>query len=119
MITRLFSWLCVAKRPLHWYEIQGAISVDVVKNCLNAHGRRLQGGPKDFCGSFVELYADDFVQLVHPTLKRYAVDSMKSFSLTCKTLSDRCSNIRLYSGSSSREITSVLQVRTMNYVHSV
>lgn len=69
VIRKLLSWLCVAKRPLHWHEVQGAMSIDVARNCLSIQDRRLRGSPKDFCGSFIELYADEAVQLVHPTLK--------------------------------------------------
>ncbi|KAL2206930.1 hypothetical protein CC79DRAFT_1358704 [Sarocladium strictum] len=73
MTQRLLSWLCVAKRPLHWHEIQGALSIDAEHMCMSTHDRHLRGNPEDFCGSFIEHHADGTIELVHPTLKRFLI----------------------------------------------
>lgn len=67
----LLSWISSAKRPLRWYEIQGAISHDLEEGNINNEGRRLVDDSKDLCASLVEVHPDQTVDLVHPTVKEY------------------------------------------------
>lgn len=67
----LLSWLVCAKRPLKWYEIQTARSIDLEEHTVNLNRYSFRDGPKDICGSLVE--EDDVngtVELVHLTAKQ-------------------------------------------------
>ena len=69
-ITRkLLSWISVSKRPLRWYEIQAAISIDLENESVNDANRRLVDTSKDLCASFVEIHADQTVEFVHGTVR--------------------------------------------------
>lgn len=69
-ITRkLLSWISLSKRPLRWYEIQAAISIDLDNETINEEHRRLVDTSKDLCASFVEVYPDQTVALVHSTVR--------------------------------------------------
>jgi hypothetical protein len=65
----LLGWLVCAKRPLKWHEIQGFMSVDLNKRTVDFERRRFVVGPKDLCGSLVEIRSDGSVELVHLTAK--------------------------------------------------
>ncbi|KAK2470509.1 hypothetical protein H9L39_18126 [Fusarium oxysporum f. sp. albedinis] len=41
VVKKLLSWISVAKRPLRWFEIQAAISIDLDKGTINEENRRL------------------------------------------------------------------------------
>lgn len=69
-ITRkLLSWISLSKRPLRWYEIQAAISIDLQNETINEADRRLVDTSKDLCASFVEVHSDQTVELVHGTVR--------------------------------------------------
>ena len=67
-IRMLLGWLVCAKRPLKWYEIQGAIAVDLESGSLSPK-RQFQEDGKDLCASLVEINPDQSVTLVHSTAK--------------------------------------------------
>ncbi len=67
---RLLGWLACAKRPLRWYEIQGAMSLDFDDQTVREI-KRLVKDPKELCSSLVEHHADDTVELVHSTRRGY------------------------------------------------
>lgn len=66
---QVLGWLVCAKRTLKWREIQGAVSVDMVRGTMN-RDLQLQDDCKDLLASLVERSADDSVNLVHSTAKR-------------------------------------------------
>lgn len=55
-------------RPLKWREIQCAVSTDPDAGIVD-HDQRFAVGPKDICGSLVELQSDGSLHLVHTTAK--------------------------------------------------
>lgn len=65
LTQRILSWICHAKRPLRWFEIQAAISLNLEDESINESDRRLRHDCKDICASFVEVYEDQTVELVH------------------------------------------------------
>jgi hypothetical protein len=66
---RLLGWIVVAKRPLHWHEIQGAVSINIEENVVDHDNGRLYTHVRDLCGSLIDILPGDTVQLVHPTAK--------------------------------------------------
>ncbi|KAF2686439.1 ankyrin [Lentithecium fluviatile CBS 122367] len=64
----LFSWLLCAKRPLKWYEIQGAMCLDPETGLFD-EDRRLVRDIKHFCGSLVEIRNGSAICFVHLTAK--------------------------------------------------
>jgi hypothetical protein len=54
---------------MKWYEMQGAISIDLERGMIDPD-LRLKEGPKELCGSLVEITSDGTVILVHPTARR-------------------------------------------------
>ncbi|KAH0563509.1 hypothetical protein GP486_001930 [Trichoglossum hirsutum] len=73
--TRLLGWLACAKRPLKWYEIQGAVSIDLKNQSVNFEERMHCVNAKDLCASLVEIRSDDSIELVHPTAREYLIRS--------------------------------------------
>jgi hypothetical protein len=67
--SQLLSWLICAKRPLRWYEIQGAISIDFESGDVCWERRRLLVDAKELCGSLVEIGPSQTVELVHQTAR--------------------------------------------------
>ncbi|KAK4166950.1 hypothetical protein QBC43DRAFT_312675 [Cladorrhinum sp. PSN259] len=68
---RLLGWITCATRPLRWYEIQGAISLDLDEETINSRDLRLVENAKDLCASLVEVHSDQTVQFIHPTVKSF------------------------------------------------
>ncbi|KAI3572907.1 hypothetical protein IWW34DRAFT_636599 [Fusarium oxysporum f. sp. albedinis] len=77
VVKKLLSWISVAKRPLRWFEIQAAISIDLDKGTINEENRRLVESCKDLCASFVEVHEDQRVELVHSTVKEEIIETYK------------------------------------------
>lgn len=69
MSRRLLSWTAIARRPLKWYEIQAAISINLAEETVNEQKDRLVDSSKDLCASLVEIHADQAIELVHGTVK--------------------------------------------------
>lgn len=67
-IIRLLGWLACAKRPLRWYEIQAAWSIDIEEEKFDPE-RRFVEDSKDLCASLVEICSDGTVTLVHSTAR--------------------------------------------------
>ena len=67
-IIRLLGWLACAKRPLRWYEIQAAWSLDIDDGVFDTDLRFVEDS-KDLCGSLVEISSDGTVNLVHSTAR--------------------------------------------------
>ncbi|KAJ3536177.1 hypothetical protein NM208_g5825 [Fusarium decemcellulare] len=70
---KLLSWICLSKRPLRWFEIQAAISIDLENESINEENRRLVDTSKDLCASFIEMHADQTVEPVHGTVRNFLV----------------------------------------------
>jgi len=68
---QILSWVAIARRDLRWYEIQGAVSLDLEKRVVDFDGRRFsdEDGPKDLCGSLLEVTQGEVVMLVHSTAR--------------------------------------------------
>lgn len=69
--AQLLGWLVCAKRPLRWYEIQGAVSIDLSMQAVDFEQRKLRVDSKALCGSLVEVRTDGEVHLVHLTARWY------------------------------------------------
>ncbi|KAH8892450.1 hypothetical protein GQ53DRAFT_646497 [Thozetella sp. PMI_491] len=69
---KLLGWLACAKRPLRWYEIQGAMSLDLDEQTVK-ETRRLAKDPKELCSSLVEQHSDGTIALVHSTTRGYLI----------------------------------------------
>ena len=54
---------------MKWYEIQGAVSVDLESKKYDFHERSFRVEAKDLCGSLVEVRSNDTVELVHITAR--------------------------------------------------
>jgi len=65
----LLSWISLSKRPLRWYEIQAAISIDLENQTINQADRRLVDTSKDLCASFIETHSDQTVTFIHGTVR--------------------------------------------------
>ncbi|KAK9774284.1 putative C2H2-type domain-containing protein [Seiridium cardinale] len=73
---KLLEWLVCAKRPMKWYEIQGALCIDLQNDSgreIDFQARRFRETPKDLCASLVEFRKDRTVEFVHPTAKEYLI----------------------------------------------
>jgi hypothetical protein len=66
---QLLGWIACAKRPMKWYEIQGAISVDLEHQTMDYEVRMHRVHPKVLCASLVEIRSDDSIELVHATAR--------------------------------------------------
>jgi hypothetical protein len=68
---RILSWVAIAQRDLRWHEIQGAVSLDLETRVIDFEGRRFsdEDGPKDICGSLLEVTPGGVVTLVHSTAR--------------------------------------------------
>jgi len=66
---QILSWVVIARRDLRWHEIQGASSLDLKNRVVDFEGRRFsdEDGPKDLCGSLLEVTQGGVVMLVHST----------------------------------------------------
>ncbi|KAK4206160.1 hypothetical protein QBC37DRAFT_143406 [Rhypophila decipiens] len=69
---QLFSWIVCAKRALKWHEIQGARSINLETESIDAH-RQFQVSVKDLCGSLVEVRPDMTVELCHVSVREYLI----------------------------------------------
>lgn len=79
---KILSWLSCCARPLHWRELQGAISiqwtedVDGFKEDVNFGRYKLREHIQDICGALVTISEHgDRLSLVHSTAKRYIAES--------------------------------------------
>lgn len=68
MTDKVLSWISLSKRPMRWYEVQAAISIDLDKETINEESRR-PPDPKELCASFVEVVSEQTVLLVHSTAR--------------------------------------------------
>lgn len=66
---QILSWVAIAQRDLRWHEIQGAVSLDLENRVIDFEGRRFsdEDGPKELCGSLLEVTLGGAVTLVHST----------------------------------------------------
>ena len=69
---QILSWVVIAQRDLRWHEIQGAVSLDLEGREVDFEGRRFsdEDGPKDLCGSLVEVTQEGAVTLVHSSARQ-------------------------------------------------
>jgi hypothetical protein len=54
---------------MKWYEIQGAMSVDLEHQTMDYEGRMHRVHPKVLCASLVEIRSDESIELVHATAR--------------------------------------------------
>ncbi len=66
---QLLGWIACAKRPMKWYEIQGAVSIDLENQAVDYESRMHRVSSKILCASLVEIRSDDSVELVHSTAR--------------------------------------------------
>ncbi|KAI1757159.1 hypothetical protein F4782DRAFT_537465 [Xylaria castorea] len=78
MAKKIFGWLAVAKRPLHWHEIQAALSM--VTNItgepvsMDYYNKQLRHDIREICGSLVQKLGNR-IMFVHSTAKLYIVET--------------------------------------------
>ena len=68
-MQKLLSWVVIAKRPLKWHEIQGAVSINMEEKIVDFDNRQLRTHLQDLCGSLIEILPGEQIQLVHGTAK--------------------------------------------------
>ena len=56
-IRMLLGWLACTKRPLKWYEMQGAVTIDLDTGQILLK-RHFREDYKDLCASLVEISSD-------------------------------------------------------------
>ena len=56
---------------MKWYEIQGAMSVDLEHQTVDYEGRMHRVHPKVLCASLVEIRSDESIELVHATAREW------------------------------------------------
>jgi hypothetical protein len=66
---QLLGWIACAKRPMKWYEIQGAVSVDFEHQKVDYESRMHRVHRKVLCASLVEIRSDESIELVHATAR--------------------------------------------------
>ncbi|KAI3328988.1 hypothetical protein HD806DRAFT_268528 [Xylariaceae sp. AK1471] len=99
---KIFGWLACAKRPLHWHEIEAALSMELRNDDalvrMDYHNRRLRKDIREICGSLVQKLGNRIV-FTHHTAKVYIADTEHlntasiecDFTITClKYLSSSC-----------------------------
>ncbi|KAH8789515.1 hypothetical protein F5882DRAFT_354269 [Hyaloscypha sp. PMI_1271] len=72
---QLLGWIACAKRPMKWYEIQGAVAIDLENQAVDYEGRMHRVDPKVLCASLVEIRSDNSIELVHTTAREYLIGS--------------------------------------------
>jgi hypothetical protein len=71
---QLLAILICAKRQLKWNEIQGAVSINLDDGSVDFNDRCWVDGPRDICGSLLNVQADGGLELVHTTARHYILD---------------------------------------------
>jgi hypothetical protein len=66
---KLLGWLVCAKRPLRWHEIQVAYTLNPEDLTIELDDRKLRIHIRDMCGSLVQAFPGDRLELVHTTAK--------------------------------------------------
>ena len=66
---KLLGWMVCAKRPLYWREIQAAVSMNPENQSMKFKDLRLRDNILMYCGSLVQVFPGDRVELVHTTAK--------------------------------------------------
>ncbi|KAH8691089.1 hypothetical protein GQ44DRAFT_636325, partial [Phaeosphaeriaceae sp. PMI808] len=64
------GWVICARRPLKWYEIQGAVCIELEQEEVH-WGNQLIGNSKDLWCSLVEIRSDQTVVPVHQSVEEY------------------------------------------------
>lgn len=67
-VKMVLGWVACAPRPLRWREIQCAMSIDLDKESKN-DDKRFPDEPKTLFSAFIEVQANDMVELVHETAR--------------------------------------------------
>ena len=67
-VLRLLSWLVCARRPFYWYEIQGAIAIDLESRTVDIE-LHLVKDSKDLFGSLIEILPGNLIELVHSSAR--------------------------------------------------
>jgi hypothetical protein len=67
-VKQILGWIVCARRPLRWYEIQGALCLDLEEQCVD-HDKKVSDSPKGLFASLVEVQTDGTVELVHGTAR--------------------------------------------------
>jgi hypothetical protein len=67
---KLLGWLVCSRRPLKWHEVQGAMSIDNELQVVDFEAGSLVLDAGELCGSLVERFPGDRVELVHSTAKK-------------------------------------------------
>ncbi|KAK4220845.1 hypothetical protein QBC38DRAFT_493303 [Podospora fimiseda] len=95
-IMKLLGQLACAKRPLKWYEVQGAAAIDLDNETVNFQKlpRGMKYTHRDLCGPLVEMRSDEDQSLdfIHPSAREYLLqhhfrDSSASLHFQFATLS--------------------------------
>ncbi|KAK4209645.1 hypothetical protein QBC37DRAFT_430021 [Rhypophila decipiens] len=89
---RILSWVAIAQRDLSWHEIQGAVSLDLDNRVIDFEGRRFsdEDGPKDLCGSLLEVTPGGIVTLVHSTARLFLTNHHVNFAAEHLNLTTIC-----------------------------
>ncbi|KAK0732942.1 hypothetical protein B0T26DRAFT_682391 [Lasiosphaeria miniovina] len=68
----ILGWLACAKRPLKWYELRGAVSIDIEGQTIRQENQMLLGARLwELCGPLATIRQDQTLEFIHPTAKEY------------------------------------------------
>ncbi|KAL3455110.1 hypothetical protein BJX64DRAFT_295359 [Aspergillus heterothallicus] len=70
----LLGWLVLAKRPLHWHEILGALSINIVTKTIVFLDRQSALALKELCSPIVKVRSDGTVELVDKLMRMLMLD---------------------------------------------
>jgi len=65
LARKVLGWMTIAKRPLKWHEIQGALSIDTGNGTAEFAQHRSPVHIRELCGSLINDLYGDRLELVH------------------------------------------------------
>lgn len=72
MARKIFGWLAGAKRPLHWHELQAALSIQTEvrpgEQPIDFHNCRLRKDVREICGSLIQVL-ENRIEFIHSTTR--------------------------------------------------
>lgn len=72
MAKKIFGLLAGVKRPLKWYELQAALSLEVSavgKVSMDYHNNQLRNDIRETCGTLVQVVQKNRVEFIHSTTR--------------------------------------------------
>ncbi|KAK0644073.1 hypothetical protein B0T16DRAFT_494972 [Cercophora newfieldiana] len=96
MAKKIFGLLAGAKRPLKWYELQAALSLEVSASGevkMDYHSNQLRNDIRETCGTLVQVVEKNRVEFIHSTTRFFVLRSehLNEATIECE-LTTLCMN---------------------------